>query len=176
MKEIKEVLVVEGKTDKAYLSTFIKADILTCNGSAIDGFSMEYLASLASTRGVILLTDPDFPGAKIRNEISQKVPNCKHAFIDKQKSIKHHKVGVAECDQQEILRALNHVVTFTDKINNHPLAMRDLMEMHLIGPNSQLNKEKVCHYFHLGFCNAKTMLKRLNLLHITKNMLEEAIQ
>ena len=43
MKKIKEVIVVEGKSDKQFLETFLDADILTCNGSAIDGFDKEYL-------------------------------------------------------------------------------------------------------------------------------------
>ena len=41
MKEIKEVIVVEGKSDKQFLETFIKADFLICNGSAVDGFDKE---------------------------------------------------------------------------------------------------------------------------------------
>ena len=67
MKEIKEVIIVEGKSDKQFLETFLKADILTCNGSAIDGFDIEYVKELANKRGVIILTDPDYPGQKIRN-------------------------------------------------------------------------------------------------------------
>ncbi len=175
MKEIKEIIVVEGKTDKAYLLTFLKADILTCNGSAIDGFSIEYLKQLADTRGVIILTDPDYPGTKIRNEIADKIPNCKHAFIDKSKAIKHNKVGVAECDKDEILKALENKITFNNIKNENPLTNSDLMNLNLVGQNSKINKEKVCNYFHLGHCNAKTMLKRLNLLNITYNQLKESL-
>ena len=112
MKKIKEVIVVEGKSDKQFLETFLEADILTCNGSAIDGFDKDYLISLANTRGVIILTDPDYPGQKIRNEISSYLPICKHAFVRKEKSIKRHKVGVAEASKEEVLYALENVVTF----------------------------------------------------------------
>ena len=43
MIQIQDVIIVEGLSDKNYLSTFIQADILTCNGSAMDWFSMDYL-------------------------------------------------------------------------------------------------------------------------------------
>ena len=38
-------------------------------------------------RGVIVLTDPDFPGEKIRKIITEHVPDCKHAFIDKKSAL-----------------------------------------------------------------------------------------
>ena len=78
MKKIKEIIVVEGKSDKQFLETFLDADILICNGSAVDGFSLEYLKELSKNRGVIVLTDPDYPGEKIRKEISSVLPVCKH--------------------------------------------------------------------------------------------------
>ena len=114
MKEIKEIIVVEGKSDKQFLETFLKADILTCNGSAIDGFDKEYLIELSKTRGVIVLTDPDYPGERIRKEVSSYLPVCKHAFVRKENSIKKHKVGVAEASKEEVLRALENVVTFDE--------------------------------------------------------------
>ena len=59
MTEIQDIIIVEGLSDKNYLSTFIKADILVCNGSAIDGFSMDYLKTLSCYRNIIILTEPD---------------------------------------------------------------------------------------------------------------------
>ena len=176
MMEVKEVIVVEGTSDKNHLLTFIKADILTCNGSAIDGFSLSYLEELSKTRGVILLTDPDYPGTRIRNEISLKVPLCKHAFIDKKKAVKRNKVGVAECEKEEIIKALKHLLTpRTDVLKKNLLIDSDLFSLNLMGENSQKNKEKICAFFHLGHCNSKTLLKRLNLLGISKKQLMEAL-
>lgn len=176
MMEVKEIIVVEGTSDKNHLLTFIKADILTCNGSAIDGFSLQYLEELSKTRGVILLTDPDYPGTRIRNEISLKVPLCKHAFVDKKRAIKGNKVGVAECDKEEIINALKHIITPIDDFPKRSLLKEsDLFSLNLIGQNSQKNKEKVCFYFHLGHCNSKTLLKRLNLLGISKKQLMEVL-
>ena len=163
--KIKEIIVVEGKSDKQFLETFLEADIFTCNGSAIDGFDMEFLKVLAEKRGMIILTDPDYPGQRIRHLLSQQFPNAKHAFIDKEKSIRHHKVGVAESSKEEISKALQHLLCFTSN-KKGSVTMQDLYELHLIGPDSNQNRCKVCKIFHLGHINAKTFLKYLNLLDI----------
>ena len=115
MKKIKEIIVVEGKTDKQFLQTFLDADILIANGSAIDGFDMEYLLKISKKRGVIILTDPDYPGERIRKQISSFIPNTKHAFVRKELSIKRNKVGVAESTKEEVLKALENVVTFNEE-------------------------------------------------------------
>lgn len=38
-------------------------------------------------RGVIIFTDPDYPGERIRKIISDKVPGCKHAFYRRKKHL-----------------------------------------------------------------------------------------
>ena len=174
MKKINEIIVVEGKSDKQFLETFINADIFTCNGSAIDGFDKEYLIKLANTRGVIILTDPDYPGEKIRKELQSYLPVCKHAFVQKEKSIKHHKVGVAESTQEEVLNALKNVITFKQE-NKGNLSLSNLVNLRLCGPNSFSLKQKVQEFYHLGYCNTKTFLKRLNLLNITYEELEKLV-
>ena len=40
---------------------------------------------LNKSRGVIVLTDPDFPGDKIRSTITEHVKGVKHAYIDREK-------------------------------------------------------------------------------------------
>lgn len=173
-KVINEIIIVEGKSDKQFLETFLEADILTCNGSAIDGFTKEYLLNLSKHREIIILTDPDYPGQKIRNELENILPSCKHAYIRKKYAIKRHKVGVAEASKEEVLYALENVISFS-KDNKGTLTISDLLNLNLIGANSTNNKIKVCEYYHLGFCNAKTLLRRLNLLNITKEELEKTL-
>ena len=174
MKKIKEVIVVEGKSDKQFLETFLDADFVICNGSAVDGFSKDYLIELSKTRGVIILTDPDYPGEKIRKEVSSYLKEAKHAFVRKEFSIKNHKVGVAEASKQEVLRALENVVTLSN-VTKGNLTATDMFLLNLSGNNSSKNKQKVIEHFHLGVCNSKTLLKRLNALNISKEELEKVI-
>ena len=86
-------------------------------------------------------------------------------------SIKRHKVGVAEASKEEVLFALENVVTF-DESKKGSLNETDMMLLKLSGLDSSANKEKVIKHFNIGHCNSKTLLKRLNLLNVSKETLE----
>ena len=62
------------------------------------------------TRGVIVLTDPDFPGDKIRNTIREHVSGVKHAYVDREKAkSKRGKIGIEHANIKDIQEALMHV-------------------------------------------------------------------
>ena len=44
----------------------VNADTIETNGSAVNAETIEKIRLAQETRGVIILTDPDFPGEKIR--------------------------------------------------------------------------------------------------------------
>ena len=94
--KIKEVIVVEGKSDLIFLNSFLDAEIIITNGSEISKETLDLIKKANETTGVIILTDPDYPGIRIRNIVSQYIGDCKHAFIEKSKAIKGKKVGIAE--------------------------------------------------------------------------------
>jgi ribonuclease M5 len=58
----------------------VNNETIETNGSAINGQTLERIKVLNETRGVIVFTDPDFPGNKIRQAVTQFVPECKHAY------------------------------------------------------------------------------------------------
>ncbi len=86
MLHIKETIVVEGKFDKEQLKKVTDAPII-CTG----GFSLytnkniiNSIRRMAEKTGVIVLTDSDSAGFRIRNYIKQCVGNrgmVKHAYI-----------------------------------------------------------------------------------------------
>lgn len=169
-KIIDGILVVEGKSDVAYLSNYFEAEFVITNGSEISKDTIDYLKH--SNKQIIVLTDPDSPGKRIRDVLDQNIPNLKHCFIEKKYAVKHGKVGVAECDIDEIVRALEHSFT-PQKDFIETISMSDLYELGLIGEKDSSNKrEKVSKFYNLGFSNAKTFYKRLNSLKITKKDLE----
>ena len=91
----KPVLVVEGTSDVNKLNNIIDADFVVCNGSAISNDTIRYIKELVRTRIVVVLTDPDYPGMKIRNKIAQEVPEVYHAYVDRKKASNGKKLGVA---------------------------------------------------------------------------------
>ena len=72
--KIREVIVVEGKDDVSALRKAVDADILITTGLGLTDAKIEEIRVLAQRRGVIVFTDPDFPGGKIRHILKDKVP------------------------------------------------------------------------------------------------------
>ncbi len=72
---IRQVLVVEGRYDAAALSSLVDGLILTTDGFAIfkDKQTQSLLKELGRQRGVLLLTDPDAAGFRIRRFVADIV-------------------------------------------------------------------------------------------------------
>lgn len=174
--KIKELIVVEGKSDLTLLKSFLDADIVITNGSEISKETLEFIKKANEKQGVIILTDPDYPGIRIRNIITEYIGECKHAYIDKKKAIKGKKVGIAETKKEDILEALKNVVEYK-KITKITINENDLYELGLIGQkDSKIKRDRICQKYNLGWCNAKSFLKRLNMFEITKHQLKEVIK
>ena len=174
----KEVIVVEGHHDAARIrQIFHSADIVTTNGSEMALETLELLNQLNKSRGLILLLDPDYPGQRIRNTINAYVGETKHVFIDKKFCVDHrkNKVGIEHASLAILKEALLEHIREV-KPQQSPITMQDLVALKLMGTtHSKENRKKVSKHFHLGECNAKTLLKRLNMFAITKNEIEKVI-
>lgn len=174
-KIINGIIVVEGKTDVSFLSEFIEAEFVTTNGSEIPEKTIEYLKKCSENRDIFVLTDPDSPGKRIRDILDQNIPNLKHCFVSKECSIKNHKVGVAESTKEEVLKSLeNYIVSNQNEVGI--ITHSDLVCLGLEGSEDSKDKrQKVINKFHLGFCNAKTFLKRLNYSNLTLEDIKECL-
>lgn len=160
--KIDGIIVVEGKSDVSFLSSFINAEFVTTNGSEISKETIDYLKESIKNKDIYVLTDPDSSGERIRKILNENISGLKHCFINKENSIKKGKVGVAESTKEEILNALSNVVSVNDK-NIGSLTLNDLVTIGLCGDkDSEEKRNKVAKDLNLGHCNAKTFLKRLN--------------
>ena len=174
--KIKELIVVEGKTDLIFLKSFLDADIVITNGSEVSHETLEFIKEANKRQGVIILTDPDFPGQRIRNIITEYIGDCKHAYIEKKKAVKGKKVGIAETKKDDILEALTNVVSYT-KENGSNICESDLIDLGLTGTaDSKAKREAICNHYHLGWCNAKQFLKRINMFGLTVDDLKEVLK
>ena len=77
--KIPQVIVVEGKDDTANLQRFYQVDTYETRGSAINEEDLERIEKLHQLRGVIVFTDPDYNGERIRRIIMEAVPTAQHA-------------------------------------------------------------------------------------------------
>lgn len=174
-KIINGIIVVEGVTDISFLSQFIDAEFVSTNGSEIPSSTIDYLKKAQEKRDIFVLTDPDSPGKKIRDTLDQNIPNLKHCFVSKECSVKKNKVGVAESTKEEVLKSLEHYIQ-TSKESRGTITYSDLNKLGLVGSeNSAEMREKVIINFHLGHCNAKTFLKRINYLQLTLDEIKNCL-
>lgn len=72
MIKLREAVIVEGKYDKIRLQSVIDTLILTTDGFRIfkDREKRKFIEQLAKTRGIIIMTDSDSAGFKIRSYLS----------------------------------------------------------------------------------------------------------
>lgn len=85
MMRTKRLVIVEGKYDKIKVERILDAMILTTDGFSLfkDKQKRAFIQREAVTNGLLILTDSDAAGFKIRNHISSFVPaeRIMHAYI-----------------------------------------------------------------------------------------------
>ncbi|WML50342.1 ribonuclease M5 [Neobacillus sp. PS3-34] len=175
--KIKEIIVVEGKDDTTAIKRAVDADTIETNGSAINDETIEKIRLAQQTRGVIVFTDPDFPGEKIRKTIAEKVPGCKHAFIEKEDAIaKRGKgLGVEHASTQLIREALKDAHLMHMDITEE-ISQEDLMVAGLIGgEGSKERRTKLGRLLKIGYTNGKQLHKRLMMFQVSKEDFAEAL-
>lgn len=116
--KLTEAVVVEGTYDAIRLSGFLDAVIIKTNGFSVfrDKNKIETIKTLAKKTGIVILTDSDSAGFKIRNFVKQSIQDGKvlHAYIpdiygkEKRKAepSKEGLLGVEGIDNETILNAL----------------------------------------------------------------------
>ncbi|MBQ3554069.1 MAG: DUF4093 domain-containing protein [Clostridia bacterium] len=120
MMKIKEAILVEGKYDKIKLSQIVDTSIICSDGFSIykDKKMIDLLKQISASSGLIVLTDSDSAGFRIRNFIKNSLEGypVKHAFIPdiygkesrKDKPSKEGKLGVEGMEETVLKEALKH--------------------------------------------------------------------
>lgn len=85
MYKIKEAVIVEGNYDKIKIAGFLDGVIVTTHGFAVftnEDF-IKTIGELARRTGIVILTDSDSAGMKIRNFVKQAASGgiVKHAYV-----------------------------------------------------------------------------------------------
>ena len=74
------LIIVEGISDVAFLSSFVKAEFMTTGGYTIPKKEIKFAKRVSESKKVIVLTDSDEAGITIRNRINQLIPNLYKSF------------------------------------------------------------------------------------------------
>ncbi|MFC0472872.1 ribonuclease M5 [Halalkalibacter kiskunsagensis] len=176
--KLKEVIVVEGKDDTVAIKRAVEADTIETNGSAVSESTLAQIVLAQQRRGVIVLTDPDYPGERIRHIIREHCPSCKHAFLPKKDAISKNQddLGVENATPEAIRQALRHAKQ-EDNVSSEVITWQDLHAAGLIaGGNSRKRRERLGDLLHIGYANGKQLHKRLQKFRITASEFSEAMQ
>ncbi|XJS10323.1 ribonuclease M5 [Aerococcaceae bacterium WGS1372] len=177
----KEVIVVEGRGDTTRLIEIFGNTVKTIetNGSAIDQVILEQIENAHNKVGVIVLTDPDYPGERIRRIIEQAIPKVKHAYIQQfeaQSSKANQSLGIEHASKESIIHALKTVMTPADE-SVELIPTSELMALQLIGSKrAGTRRDYIANYYKLGHINGKQLQKRLAMYCITLEELKETLE
>lgn len=173
---IKEVIVVEGKDDVAAVKKAVDAEMIAVGGFGINARVIARIKEAQKRKGVIVLTDPDFAGEKIRKIIAKRVSGIKHAYIAQEDGIKDDDIGVENATPEVIIEALKRAKA-TIEVKEAIFDSQDMFFFRLNGdPNAKERRIKLGNKLGIGYGNANQMLSRLNNYGITKEEFIEAIK
>lgn len=173
---IKEVIVVEGRADVAAVKRAVDAEMIVLSGFGISAETFQRIKTAYERRGIIILTDPDFAGEKIRKRLSEKYPEAKHAFISKEDATKDGDIGVENASPENILHALNNARCEIGQAEDL-YTLADLQALGLSGfPEAAAKRDKLGGLLGIGYGNTKTFLKRMNHYGIRPEEIEKALE
>lgn len=172
---IKEVIVVEGRDDTVAIKRAVEADTIETGGSAINSRILKRIALAKERRGVIILTDPDHAGERIRKIIDNRVPGCKHAFIPEADATRKGDIGVENASPEAIRHALSRVHTSFEGAESQ-ISFDDLLDAGLTAhPEAAARRMVMGNLLGIGYCNAKQFHKRLAMFQITQEEFAAAL-
>ena len=173
---IKEVIIVEGRDDITAVKQAVDAEMIAVGGFGINAKIISRIKEAQKRKGVIVLTDPDFAGEKIRSIIAKRVKGVKHAYIAQEDGLKDGDIGVENASPEVIRKALeNAKITLEEK--NEFYNMQDMYHFKLTGQTDSKKRRIILgKELGIGYGNANQMVSRLNNYGITKEEFIQAIQ
>ena len=173
---INEVIVVEGRDDTAAINKAVEAVTVETHGYGISAATWRKLDSAYESKGLIVMTDPDHAGRKIRERICARYPEAKQDFLTAAKAEKNGDIGIENARPEDIVNALKLAkCTITGK--REEFSYVDLNSNGLIGgESSKARRTMLGDLLGLGYCNGKALLKKLNLMLVSRKDFDEAIR
>lgn len=138
MYKVKETIIVEGTYDKIKLSGFIDGVIFTTNGFGIFARRdiLKSIKTMAEKTDIVILTDSDSAGFKIRSFVKQYIPEqyVKHAYIPEIKGKEKRKakpgkegiLGVEGISEEIIIDALKKAGCTIDGVEGNTKSAREI--------------------------------------------------
>ena len=173
---IKETIVVEGKDDIANVKRAVDCEMIATNGLGFGEDLINRLIKINERCGIIILTDPDYAGKRIRARLARHIPSAKHAYIDRKKAIKKGDLGVENAEPEVIIDALKRAKA-EETSRREEFTMADLVKNGLsIGEGSREKRARLGELLGIGYYNSKGLLAKLNSFGVSREEFERAVE
>lgn len=172
---LKEVLVVEGKMDTVAIRKALEADTIETGGFTLAAHTLRQIEAAYKKRGIIILTDPDGAGERIRKFLTERFPDAGQAFVPKRQATAHNDVGIEQAQPEAILEALS-------KVRHHEyrpqaeFTIKDLFDHGMSGGSeASAKRDALGAALGIGYGNVKRFLERLNHYGVSREEFEKAV-
>jgi ribonuclease M5 len=173
---IQEVIVVEGKRDIAAVGRAIEAECVATEGFGLLPRTLERLEQAYRRRGLIILTDPDSAGERIRRFLSDRFPAAKHAFVSREEASSADDIGIEQASPSAIRVALERV-RYREFQPICQFSSVDLVSAGLSGTACAAQRRAALGArLGIGYANAKTFLYRLNHYGVSREEFEATVE
>lgn len=173
---IKEIIIVEGRDDEAAVKRAVEAETIATHGFGISRETLARIEKAYAERGIIIFTDPDFAGEKIRKRLSERFPEGKHAFLPREEASKDGDIGIENAGPESIREALSRTRAAVMEKRSE-FRQEDMMEYGLTGlPGSAARRDKLGKELGIGYGNGKVFLNRLNQYGIKRQEFVKAAE
>ena len=155
----------------------VEADCIITDGFRLRSAAIKNIRAAYEKRGIIILTDPDTVGERIRTRLTEMFPHARHAFIpvEDATNLSDGDIGIEQAGPAAIRAALEKVRT-PMAAPTEIFSMADMMAYGLTGTeDAAARRARLGHCLGLGFANAKTFLRRLNTYGITREEFMESL-
>ena len=194
---IEEVIVVEGRDDTSAVLSAVQGVTIETHGYGIREETWQVLAKAYETKGLIIFTDPDPAGERIRRRLTARFPKAKQAFLDIRDAAKDGDIGIENAAPESIRKALRMARGPVDGAGEEVAFARgdddpargeaagkttgrftrqDMYSWGLDGcEGASARRRDVGRALGIGFSGSKTFLKRLNHLGVSREEIEDAL-
>ena len=188
--KVSQVVVVEGKYDAIKLDSIIDGLIIPVNGFSVfsDSEKKNLLKTLGEKNGIILITDSDTAGFKIRNYVQNicrksqiinvYIPPVEGKESRKQTPSKEGLLGVEGIDKEILIKCLQDsgISQIETDVKKENLTYTDLFELRLSGTaNATENRVKLANKLNIPVKLSKKALLEVLSRMCTKQQIEDIL-
>ncbi|KAB2953019.1 ribonuclease M5 [Heliorestis acidaminivorans] len=174
-EKIAEVIVVEGRDDLIAVKKAVDAQVIITQGLGLSPKTLALIQEAEKRCGLIVFTDPDGPGERIRRWITDAVPGAKHAFLPVAQAREEAKVGIEHASTEDIQEALRQVRSPGREQGS--FTKEDMRNWKLEGhAEASWRRHALGERLGIGQANAKQFLQRLNHFALLREDVEKALQ